>query len=463
MAVTVSIAYGNVYGDREGTSRGWSSRMAAQGSLVRGAGCDIFVAAEAYDWLDGNVALLGAIKTGDPDWAISVGRLGNMCYYRPSVYSEVAADVVYFRDGDARNYTDFRLKHIATNEIIHVIGTHLTPGDTGADKAARVFEGKLLGAHIAGLPASFIAGDINTYSLSSDDARYWLRTVGGVKGLQERTAPTNGGLSSTSGASNGQWIDDILSRDSQPVSGAAMFPTGGASDHWGWLKCVLSLTDALDGGDTAYVYLSAIRSTGNALHLIDSAGRETVCVASGAQRWVPVDPGAFVASGSITDSGGPALDPAVPNDPATPGDETVQSKLIGWHNARLGQFDYSQSSGRLDPDSSGHTDCSGLQYACYKAVTGMNVGTNSRDQADTAHGGTVVTTDRAAIRAGTGMERGDLIFYAHAGAAWSHVEMYAGGGQVVGISNPSQDGPRTQALTSQVDYFDGRLKVKRYV
>ncbi len=216
--------------------------------------------------------------------------------------------------------------------------------------------------------------------------------------------------------------------------------------------------------DHSGVSLSRIRRTGSNLHLIDSLGHETVCVPNGRGFWMPADDYAFIVPGTDFDPDtGPDPDPNPQPDPDDPSDSTVAAKLIAWHKRRLGKFDYSQGPGRLNPDKSGHTDCSGLQYACYKSVTGKNIGTNSRDQANNAHGGHTVTTDRSDILHGRGMKKGDLIFYAHPGANWSHVEMYMGNAKVIGISNVHQDGSRIQPLSLQVNYFRGRLKVKRYV
>lgn len=214
--------------------------------------------------------------------------------------------------------------------------------------------------------------------------------------------------------------------------------------------------------DAQGVSLAYIRRTGNNFHLVDSSGQEYVCVPNGTGIWVVPDY-SFTVPGSGQDDPGVDPDPDPGTDPDDPGDVSVQSKLIAWHKKYLGRFHYSQNlSGRLNPVKSGYTDCSGLQYACYKAVMGINVGTNSRDQANNAHGGRTITTSRSEILHGTGMQKGDLIFYAHPGETWSHVEMYMGSQKVIGISNTREDGPRTQPLSLQVNYFKGKLKVKRY-
>jgi len=215
-------------------------------------------------------------------------------------------------------------------------------------------------------------------------------------------------------------------------------------------------------GDARGVSLAAIRRTGDSLHIIDSLGKETICLPTTANRWVPTNQEIWVVRGTDYSPDSPDQDPLAPNDPDTPGDSTIGSKLIAWHKARLGLFNYLQSNpGRLNPDKSGYTDCSGIQYACYKSVMGINIGTYSGGQA-TASIGSTVTTSRSAIRDGTGMVRGDLIFYAMAGKTWSHVEMYMGSQKVVGISNVHTDGSRIQDLSLQVNYFTGKLKVKRY-
>lgn len=216
--------------------------------------------------------------------------------------------------------------------------------------------------------------------------------------------------------------------------------------------------DAGTAGDAQGVSLSCLKRVGNTIHLIDDTGTHHICYPNGGGMWIPPD-----YSFITPDSGQSDVDVDPDPDPgADDGDATIQGKLIAWHKKYLGLFHYSQSlSGRLNPVKSGYTDCSGLQYACYKAVMGINVGTNSRDQANKSIGVTV-TTKRSEILYGTGMQKGDLIFYAHPNENWSHVEMYMGNKKVIGISNTSEDGPRIQALSLQVNYFKGRLKVKRY-
>lgn len=68
----------------------------------------------------------------------------------------------------------------------------------------------------------------------------------------------------------------------------------------------------------------------------------------------------------------------VPPNPGAGGGGTVteqQQKMVQWMQARLDKFAYSQAGGRLNPDKSGYTDCSGLWWRCYQDCTGIDVGT----------------------------------------------------------------------------------------
>lgn len=452
--MSIRVAYGNVIahtidGGDEYDFTPLEDRISAVVALIRSMG-DMFLAVEcAADPAD---YILSHLKDVDPDWAVRKNEHAKACFYRPSVFSYLSSNVVDLA-GDTR-MIDYRFVVDATGFIFDALLTHLKVGpDNGA---ARLAGAETIAAYAAGLTNCFLAGDFNSYDTAPGSPKDALTSGAGLAGLQVRTDPVNGGIDSLDGDPTGHWIDDIMTRSSDLVSGAAMVAAGAASDHWGWLKCVVEFGagsgdgDGVAEGDANVSELVEIRRTGDMLHLIDARGRETIAVPHGPLRWLVTGDRASV-------------DPDPPTDPADPGDTTTAAKLVAWHKARLGRFHYSQGAGRLNPDSSGVTDCSGLQYACYKSVMGINIGTNSRDQANNAHGGTVVTTVRADILAGTGLQKGDLIFYAHPSEDWSHVEMYMGDLKVIGISNVRQDGPRIQALSLQVNYFTGKLKVLRYV
>lgn len=385
--------------------------------------------------------------TGDTDWAVRKSEHAKACFYRPSLYSYVSVNILDLA-ADTR-MIDYYMVQDATQYKFHAMVCHLKVG--ADEQAARVSAAKEIAAYAKSMPNCILAGDFNDAdNTSTAHAKGILNATAGLVSLQIRGA-VNSDRDSWDGDYTGKWIDDLLTKTTQSVTDAAMVPTNGASDHWGWIKATVDMDGVpLADGDTAGTYTSRITYSGNNLHIFDAQGKVTICTPAGPETWIPKHREA-------------TYDPEAPGDPDDPDDTTTQAKLVAWHKARLGDFHYSQGTGRLDPVHSGVTDCSGLQYACYKAVMGINIGTNSRDQADNPHGGTVVTTTRSAILAGTGMQKGDLIFYAHPDQNWSHVEMYIGGSQVVGISNTREDGPRIQALSLQVNYFKGKLKVLRYV
>jgi len=432
--MSINVGYGNAkahYLDNREGFTALTARIDDFVSLVTG-NCDLFLAVEV-----GNSSadyILEHLQAVDADWDMVQTANTRTCFFRPSLYTIISSVVIVLTAGDKR-LTDYTVKVNATGEIVHALLTHLLVGS--GEAATRKAEATQIANYAKNIPNCFLAGDFNEYSTSADSAKGVLNSIAGFVPLQS-FSPTNAALDSWDGSSSGQWIDDILTKPGSSVSGAAMFPTGGASDHWGWLKADITVSDVAEG-DSNGTSLAYIRRTGDCLHLIDVMGHETIAVPSGPQRWVPRD--------RVT-----AANPVLSTDTAD---------LIAWHMARLGQFHYSQGTGRLDPDSSGVTDCSGLQYSCYKAVRGINIGKDSRAQADGPLG-TTITTTRSEILAGTGMLPGDLIFYAKSGETWSHVEMYMGGSQVIGISNVRTDGPRIQALSLQVNYFTGKLKVLRY-
>lgn len=398
---------------------------------------DIFLASEVNP--TPGAYILEHLQGLDPDWDYIQGEKSNACFYRPSMYDPQGL-TNYALDNDKR-LNDFYFQDIASGQKFHAMVTHLI-----VDSASgRVAEAKQISSYARQFNNAFLAGDFNDYGTGSADPKGIMASLADLHSIQP--GAVNSDRNSWDGGGAGHWIDDILVKSSTGVYGAEMVPTDGASDHWGWIKATLSVSSA--AGDLNGTYLTSIRRSGDELYLIDAQGRETIGVAAGPNLWVP-----RLSTASY--------DPGSPGDPDTPGDTSVQSRLIAWHKARLGEFDYSQGSGRLNPDLSGRTDCSGLQYACFKAVMGINVGTNSRDQADGSHGGFVVTTSRSEILDASILQRGDLIFYAHPSANWSHVEMYYGDHKVIGISNPREDGPRVQPLSLQVNYFQGKLKVKRY-
>jgi hypothetical protein len=115
--------------------------------------------------------------------------------------------------------------------------------------------------------------------------------------------------------------------------------------------------------------------------------------------------------------------------------ESTRENLVGWMAARKGRFRYAnQKPGKLDPDSTGYSDCSGTIYAAYKAAANTVIGTMSYEQAATgqeiASGATAAEFKVALSKMLPGdVIAMDLSYSAYTGRV-NHVEMYSGVGSM---------------------------------
>ena len=120
------------------------------------------------------------------------------------------------------------------------------------------------------------------------------------------------------------------------------------------------------------------------------------------------------------------------------GGSAMQAAIVKWCVDRIDKFAYAQSPGRLDPDNSGLTDCSGLVWRAYKDVAGVEIGTWTGTQKDNGR----------EIAAGSGpmptsiveqLQPADLIVMMW-NAGFQHVEMSMGGYRHIGHGGPD-NGP----------------------
>lgn len=192
--------------------------------------------------------------------------------------------------------------------------------------------------------------------------------------------------------------------------------------------------------------ISMIQQHGNNLHLMFKDGsKQLIFPKSGAKSWIapfnnnlgstPVNDPGDASSGGTT----PAPSGAVAN-------------MISYLAAHVNAFAYSQGPGRLTPESSGYTDCSGLMYWVYKKFASLNIGTYTGTQ---CNNGQIISNNKASIRAETGMVPGDLVFYNWSGTQtsshpYNHVAMYIGSNQIYSHGGPDP-GPDLQSHTGEVD------------
>ena len=150
----------------------------------------------------------------------------------------------------------------------------------------------------------------------------------------------------------------------------------------------------------------------------------------------------------------PAPSPSFPDVPApTPPPpssdaDARRARVVKWMRDRIRKFDYLQGPGRLTPDKSGKSDCSGVVYAAYNSI-GINIGSGStRSQ---VNNGTKVYSANGRVTQATvnAMLPGDLIYMALAGGTRiTHVEMYCGGGKIIGHGGVPRMGPTERSATS---------------
>ena len=174
-----------------------------------------------------------------------------------------------------------------------------------------------------------------------------------------------------------------------------------------------------------------------------------VCTKAGYNLWIPSTNviGTGITGGNT--GGGSATGSA------------AQQELVNLITSYVGQFAYSQGAGRLDPLSSGYTDCSGLCWFVYQQVTGIEIGTWTGAQ--NQHG-TIVGTGSGANLPLNDMQLGDLVIFLR-GSSTRHVEMYIGENQLCGHGGPG-NGPTIKEDAQSyaaANYNWNNWVVRRYI
>lgn len=117
-----------------------------------------------------------------------------------------------------------------------------------------------------------------------------------------------------------------------------------------------------DGISTKPSELGYIIQRGNVLFLYgrDEYQNGVAFYPAGTQKWV----NGFNANG--TDIGG---------GNTGGGDDESGAAIIDYARSVLGQWTYGNGAGRLSPETSGYTDCSGFVWWCYHHIAGIDLGT----------------------------------------------------------------------------------------
>jgi cell wall-associated NlpC family hydrolase len=174
----------------------------------------------------------------------------------------------------------------------------------------------------------------------------------------------------------------------------------------------------------------------------------------------------------------------IPPVHTAPGGQTgtasaAATAIINWERSKLGVYAYSQAAGRQNPTVSGFCDCSSLQ--AYAFQTYANVDLGGIYVGAQWPNGQLISTDISAIRAETGLQPGDLIFFrwhpttvnsvATGGIhGYDHVGIYTGSTLISqkghNTGYPNDYGPTEEPWTYQIDYVisnGGACRVNRYL
>lgn len=145
----------------------------------------------------------------------------------------------------------------------------------------------------------------------------------------------------------------------------------------------------------------------------------------------------------------------------TPAPTGTRADIVAWLAAHESAFAYSQASGRLNPVSSGYTDCSGLTYYVYKVVAGLDIGTWTGAQQGS---GTIIQEGSAgAVPVESGLLAADLVFFNWSGpnSNFDDVKTYVGSNQLESHGGPGV-GPTIKSL-SAVCAGAYNWRVRRYI
>lgn len=127
----------------------------------------------------------------------------------------------------------------------------------------------------------------------------------------------------------------------------------------------------------------------------------------------------------------------------------------------LHKIRYSQGGGRMNTPRSGVGDCSSTvaQALNYAGVPLSSIGYNTYQQIGRGR----FIWKGPSYPPESIMEIGDLVLYLGTTGRYEHVEMYAGSGRVIGISNKRENGIRYKKYGSYWPYRTRYITVRRHI
>lgn len=218
------------------------------------------------------------------------------------------------------------------------------------------------------------------------------------------------------------------------------------------------------GGDTPGGNPTPIQPTPAAKAWIIITGDNLVLTDNGKTRYFKHSTARnWVESGS---DGSPIVGPPSTDKPSEPGGKDAQG-VADWVGARLGKYSYSQGPGRLDPEQTGHTDCSGLWCTAYRTVLGIDVGEYTGTKGGMAvHGRRIAFSDTDTKEAAVAKAKaGDLLLlsWTWRNPDYDHVVGFAHDGQSLTYSHGGGMGPQKRdAITDEMN-LAVMWEIRRYV
>lgn len=195
--------------------------------------------------------------------------------------------------------------------------------------------------------------------------------------------------------------------------------------------------------------------------VIQSGSRLRVVMEDGSEAWAyPTSVGYWTCSPSQADAASGTTPVPSPTPTPTPGGAMTDMINLLLRDCANKPYGYAQASGRLTPETSGISDCSGYVWYLYDKYFGIDIGTGGTSDIYYNNVGVVVArvSTAAEIRAAN-PRAGDLIVYP------GHIEMFTGNGTMsASMRGPADGAPGPNGPSPAEDIFAGRnCIIKRYV
>ena len=186
----------------------------------------------------------------------------------------------------------------------------------------------------------------------------------------------------------------------------------------------------------------SVRSQGDTL-IVSFDGKSYVAYPSAAQTWIAQSTGGQEISGGNTGGGsssGNASDDA--------------KKVLQWIADRAGKFAYGQGAGRLNPDQTGYTDCSGLIWSAFHFGIGKDlVGTWTGDEA--GKGSLVCSSSNTSVADGIKQAKAAdvlLITWSGHNPSFDHEEIFTEDTNTVWSHGGPGRGPEKKSASQQMGW-----------